>query len=126
MNEKIQTYIGIYELYDNYIVSTINEGIHLDSKYAPEILEICNGHMQQPFGWISNKVNSYSADPLILLDIIPNTPLIRSYCSVDYGRPERDYSVYVKPVVPDSFHVTSLENLEDAIDWTIRMVNSQN
>lgn len=124
MTKRIETTLGIYEPHDNYIIVTINEGINVDAQYAPEIIKILNEEMHKPFGWISNKINSYSADPFIILEVLPNVPLISSYCGVVFGKPSRDYTKYAKRIVPEDFPMASFDKLDDAIKWTIDMVRN--
>ena len=59
---------GSFEIYDNYIISTINEGIVIDQACKDAIWQLCDTHFEgKTFGYISNRRNSYSIDPTIYL-----------------------------------------------------------
>ena len=115
--------LGFYEIYDNYIIATFNEGVDVDLECAPEIIELLSRKMHKPFGWISNKVNSYSANPLIMRDVIPKVPLFKSYCGVIYGNYSRDYTKMGKSSVPENFCLASFNTLDDGVEWTKNIVN---
>jgi len=119
---KITTDLGLYEIFKNHIIVTVNEAIDLDSRYAPEIIKILKDNMHCPFGWISNKINSYSADPFIMLDVLPEVPMFTSYCGVIYGNQAKDYTTYGKKLVPETFSLASFDALDDAIKWTLDKV----
>ena len=56
------------EFFENYVVSTIYEGVIFGKKESQvqtkEILEVFKN---KPFVYISNRINSYSVDPIIYL-----------------------------------------------------------
>ncbi|NJB70417.1 hypothetical protein GGR42_000879 [Saonia flava] len=58
--------IGIVQVYDNYMVSTINEGATLSLERAYQIIGIAEIHFRDKnFGYISLRQNSYAIDPTI-------------------------------------------------------------
>lgn len=62
--------IGEIEIYDNYMLAQLNEGITLDIDTVCEILTISQKHFpKKPFAYITIRKNSYAVDPTIYLKI---------------------------------------------------------
>ncbi|PCJ93272.1 MAG: STAS/SEC14 domain-containing protein [Flavobacteriaceae bacterium] len=58
--------IGVVQVYDNYMVSTINEGATMTLERAYQIVGIAEIHFRdRDFGFISLRLNSYAIDPTI-------------------------------------------------------------
>lgn len=58
--------IGVVQVFDNYMVSTINEGATLTLERAYQIIGIAEIHFREKnFGYISLRQNSYAVDPTI-------------------------------------------------------------
>ena len=55
--------LGRLYLFDNYIITEFNEGINITFENFSEVSEIIKSHYKnEPFGFISNRINSYSMD----------------------------------------------------------------
>ena len=50
--------------YDRYVIAEINEGVHLDHQHNEALIEITENHYSKPFVYITNRINSYSVDPM--------------------------------------------------------------
>ena len=124
MLKTIETKLGRYEIYNHYLIVVYNEGVDVSREDSSEIINILTNNMKQPFGWISNKVNSYSADPFVMLDIIPNVPFLKCYCGIGYGIPARDWKAYAASTAPNDFPLESFDHLDDAIAWTTDILMS--
>ncbi|WP_343486686.1 STAS/SEC14 domain-containing protein [Allomuricauda sp. d1] len=58
--------IGTVCVYDNYMVSTFDEGATLTLERAYQIIGISEIHFRnRPFGYISMRKNSYAIDPTV-------------------------------------------------------------
>lgn len=58
--------IGTVQVYDNYIVSTFEEGATVTLERAYQIIGISEIHFRgKDFGYISLRKNSYAIDPII-------------------------------------------------------------
>lgn len=58
---------GHFELHKDYVIGTINEGVHFDLELN-KILEknfIAHFGFKNPFVYISNRINDYSIDPMV-------------------------------------------------------------
>jgi len=52
------------KFYKNYMITTINEGVHVDKEQNEALIKIAeNYYSNQPFVYISHRVNSYSVNP---------------------------------------------------------------
>jgi len=53
-------------LYGHYLVTSINEGINLQPKHNRVLVKIAKSHFNnEPFVYITHRINSYSVDPKI-------------------------------------------------------------
>lgn len=64
--KEYQLDIGTVQVYDNYMVSTFEEGATVTLERAYQIIGISEIHFRgRPFGYISLRKNSYAIDPII-------------------------------------------------------------
>ncbi len=64
--KEYQLDIGTVQVYDNYMVSTFEEGATVTLERAYQIIGISEIHFRgKPFGYISLRKNSYAIDPII-------------------------------------------------------------
>lgn len=68
--EKYISKVGTYYFYERFIIGEINEGINFTSKMFEKTLTIALQHYgtKKPFGYISNRIHSYSVFPLDYLN----------------------------------------------------------
>lgn len=61
---------GEFMIYENYIIGIINEGVVFSKKKYEVLMGICSEHYENhPFGYISNRVYSYTIDPIIYMSM---------------------------------------------------------
>ncbi|WP_299111340.1 hypothetical protein [uncultured Winogradskyella sp.] len=66
MRELLTFDICQMEIYDNHIITTVNEGIHLTSDDNNILIEVAEKFFSDSkFVYISNRINSYSLDPKV-------------------------------------------------------------
>lgn len=57
------------DLHYNYIIATVNEGVNFSTDHYLIFREIIDEHFKnRPFIYISNRVNSYSIDPMVYIE----------------------------------------------------------
>ncbi|QHI35982.1 hypothetical protein IMCC3317_13330 [Kordia antarctica] len=62
--------IGEIEIYDDYMLAQLNEGITIDVDTVREIQSIGGKHFPtEPFAYITVRKNSYAVDPTIYLKV---------------------------------------------------------
>jgi len=55
--------LGTVYFYNNYVITEFNEGVHIDFENFMELTLLINSTFKDiPFGFISNRANSYSID----------------------------------------------------------------
>ncbi len=58
--------IGTVQVFDDYMVATYNEGVTVTLERVYQLIGISEIHFRdRPFGFISNRKNSYAIDPTI-------------------------------------------------------------
>ena len=60
---------GTFLIYEDYMVGTIFEGADFNEECKYKLWDICKTNFEnRSFGYISNRIHSYSVDPTIYLD----------------------------------------------------------
>lgn len=76
---------GKVDFYENFLITEISEGFCFDIDHALKVSELVTLHFQeQPFAYISNRVNSYSLIPMNYLKIKEVFPTIAVFAAVTY------------------------------------------
>ncbi|UOB17232.1 hypothetical protein [Abyssalbus ytuae] len=66
MNRKIDFEFGTLEIFNDYAIGEINEGIDFKCEQNEKIISVCKKYFKdRPFGYISNRTTSFSIDPSI-------------------------------------------------------------
>ena len=108
-------------IYDNYIITVINEGITLLEKHNSILIKVAESYfVDKPFIYITNRINSYSVDPKIYFNTaqIPN---LKGFAVVT-----NNYQAKVNAKIEKMFFNKPFEiftELEDAITWANEMSN---
>ncbi len=111
-NIIIQSSFGTIELSDNYGVITANEGTQLQKKEIYELTNIFLNHYknEKPVGYISNRINSYSVNPLDCLKFFEDVKIF-AVAAVVKGLAEKIATIEKTFY---SFKVKSFYSLDDA------------
>ncbi len=68
MPENLTLDFCTLEIYDTYVISTIDEGVHVNKKMGQLLIDSIIPHYKNiPFVYITNRKYSYSIDPTIYL-----------------------------------------------------------
>lgn len=108
--------LGRLYLFDNYIITEFNEGINITFENFSEVSEIIISHYKnEPFGFISNRINSFSLDLNDAHLYNKTFPNLKAYAVVVY-----------KPLTHRVFEIENhffnfnrevFKNLEKATEW---------
>jgi len=83
---QVEVGLGTLYLFDNYMVTNFNEGVDINHNNFYEVGMIIKAHFKdQPFGYIANRLHSYSIN---LNDVhVFNTafPNLKAYAVVAYN-----------------------------------------
>jgi hypothetical protein len=115
--KKVTLSYGNFYITDNFIISELNEGIHVDHIMASEIITTFSDKITNVlrFGYIANRINSYSFDPQLWLDFNNDHDFLVATAIVSYNEIN-----YMNATIEKQFFKKSLKrcyNLEDAIEW---------
>ncbi len=81
---------GKIQIEQNFVIGTMKEGSHVDRASNQLLLSFCKDYFSdEPFGYISHRLNSYSVDPTVYMDagshpglkaiaVVFDNPLIKS------------------------------------------------
>lgn len=125
--ESIETDFATFELLPHIVVMRCKHGIKLGTEHIEAIQSVLDRMKELTpgdIGWISDKVNSYSTDPMIVRPIQTSHPNVRSWCNVVYGREIADYKTLFQAISGENFGINSFDTLEPAVDWTLQYLDS--
>lgn len=112
---------AILELYKDYVVSTINEGVSFDMPHLDEITEIfIRNYPSRPFISIANRINDYTINPTCLLhsSIITNLIGIGVVC---YSQSALETAKFEQKFYKGTLEV--FDSYEDCIQWAKKLIN---
>lgn len=70
MPKRIKLDFGSLEFHENFVIGEINEGVHFVSEQSRILISLClKNFKDRPFGYISNRIYSYSVDPFTYTEI---------------------------------------------------------
>lgn len=108
---------GRFVFYQNISIAEVAEGTHVTFEKISDMLQIAEqvyGN-KTPFVYISNRINSYSIDPLGYYEAIKLFPNLMAYAIVAKTRRRRALVVLEKLFIKKPIRV--FDNLESAIKW---------
>lgn len=110
------------ELYDNYLIATVKEGVVFDTKHLDAFYEIFDSYYPDtPFVYIANRKNDYSVNPTCYMKSskYPNLVGMAMMC---YTKPSMKNAEFEKKFYEKPFEV--FESMEKAISWASIIVNN--
>ena len=110
------------EVYKNYVIVIINEGISLTPENNDVLLGIATKYfINKNFGYITHRINSYSVDPRIYTETSKIENLVSfavvSENKIALSNAQIEKLFYKKPF-------KQFTKLEEAITWVNKFVNS--
>ncbi|MEF3078867.1 hypothetical protein [Winogradskyella poriferorum] len=108
--------LGELRYNDKYMVVVFNEGIDVNFDNFGEITDIIKSQYgTRPFGFISNRINSYSIDLSDANKFNKMFPNVKAYAVVAHNSiTERIFEIEERFF---TFNRKSFRNIDDAIDW---------
>ncbi|MBO3117597.1 hypothetical protein J4050_12620 [Winogradskyella sp. DF17] len=83
--QKYETSLGTVYFFNNYFIAEFKEGINIDFFNFQEIHELVHNNFgNSPFGFISNRINSYSIDLNEAQLFNESYPNLKAYAVVAY------------------------------------------
>lgn len=125
-NKVIATYdvtIGKIYVFDNYVVSEYNDGLHITFDDYEDVRDRIEKHfIDRPFGFIANRINSYSLEITEAPKFKKAFPKLSAYAVIAYNEQTRrnvelENHFYL-------FNRKCFDSLEEGEDWVCQELNS--
>lgn len=108
---------GTVTFLDNIQITELNEGILFDIPHNQELLALARERFNdQPYGYISNRVNSYSVNPMIHLDSA-NVSNLAAIAIVSSNPVVQQNALIEKQFFKNRSSFQVFNNLEEAVSW---------
>jgi len=117
--------LGSVYLFDTYIVTEFNEGVDINFDNFDEVTQIIKNHYEnRSFGFIANRLNSYSIDLTDATKFNANFPNLKAYAIVVYNTlTERVFEIENHFF---EFNREAFKTLEHAAEWVEQTLLSEN
>ncbi|MDN3493984.1 hypothetical protein [Winogradskyella bathintestinalis] len=111
-------------LFDHYIINQIREGVTIEAPHDKELNEIVQEHFSgRDIVYISNRVNSYTVDPLIYKKV-EDIPNILAIAIVPKNHLMRRNAEYERQFYDNPFEI--FDTINDAIIWANKLTLPEN
>ena len=115
IKEKIDGF-GEFEFYKNYFVGRIYEGVNAVPDFSDALSELIQKHFSgRPVIYISDRVNSYSVDPLATKELIVRNN-IQFTGAVVYTPRQKRISSFEDRIIEETKRC-SFDSLDVAVSW---------
>ncbi len=109
--------LGRFVFYENISIAEVSEGTHVTFEKIASMLQIAEDIYgnEVPFVYISNRIHSYSIDPLGYYEAMKMFPNLKAYAIVSQNKRRRMLAVLEKLFNKKPIRV--FDNLEEAYTW---------
>ena len=119
--KKVVFHFGNLYITKNFVISELNEGIHVDHVIAGELIDKFTEEIRKgiKIGYIANRMNSYSFEPQLWLDFNNEYDFLVASAIVSYN----DFS-YLNSSLEKHFFQKSMKrchSLDEAIEWMMAL-----
>ena len=107
------------EIHENFVIVRFDEGSNVTLEDWKEIKNVLLVNFSGKFAWISDRINSYSIDPTLLLEteIIEDMSNFVCLAQVNYGKNLKDSTEIAKDFLSVKVPFRSFVTLDDALNW---------
>ncbi|QYY36546.1 hypothetical protein [Ruficoccus sp. ZRK36] len=74
---------GNFTIHDRYMIGEFMEGVNFDLPMLDTLTSIAQEHFTRPFGYVANRIHSYSIDPKLYREL-DRVPLMQAMAIVTY------------------------------------------
>ena len=108
--------LGEFEFYDGYFIGRIFEGVNANGEFVDALTALIQKYNSgKPVVYVSDRVHSYSLDPVATIDLIQRNN-IRYAAVVTYtSQQNRIYNYEIKSI--KGAELRSFPNLDEAVNW---------
>lgn len=112
----IKVKLGCVYLFENYIIAEFDEGVDIKFENFNDVAELVKMHYKnEPFGFIANRINSYSMDLNDAHLYHKTFPNLKAYAVVAYK--SMTQAVFEIENHFFKFNRKAFNTLENAIEW---------
>lgn len=120
-HHKVKFDFGEFYLFEHFVISELNEGIHFDWEKIQEVTGMSIDYYgdNPKIGYISNRIHSYSMEPPLWLNFIRDYNFIVATAIVSYN----DFN-YLNATMEKHFFKSSLKrcvSIDEAIEWMLNL-----
>ncbi|NJW52551.1 hypothetical protein [Salinimicrobium oceani] len=124
MNKQVKLDCGVIWVQDKMLVNEMNEGALLDVETNRMILQIGVDHFKnEPFGYISNRVNSYAVNPMVYRESAEH-PQLKAIAVVSENPMVRESARLEQQFYTNRNSFQIFSSLEEAKTWMREVLNS--
>ena len=108
-----------FEIHENFVIVRFDEGSNVTVEDWKEIMKVLLDNFSGKFAWISDRVNSYSIDPTLLLEteVIEYMNNFVCLAQVNYEKKVKDSTELAKDFLSVNVQFRSFTILDDALNW---------
>ena len=108
-----------FEIHENFVIVRFDEGSNVTVEDWKEIMKVLLDNFSGKFAWISDRVNSYSIDPTLLLEteVIEYMNNFICLAQVNYEKKLKDSTDLAKDFLSAKVPFRSFAKLDDALNW---------
>ena len=108
------------ELHENFVISTINEGVNFGETHLGEMFKVFNDYYtERPFVSIANRLNDYTINPNLFKQ--KQHPYLLAIGVVCYNQASKDIALFESKFYKGHYEV--FDTIEDCIAWSNKILN---
>ena len=112
------------ELFENFLIVTVNEGIVFDTPEVEKIVEISKAHFyERPFGYISNRKNDYTVNPTCYKGAEESMPHMVGIATLCYS--EGSYKTAIFSEQFFSWPHKAFYTIEECVAWINQLIENK-
>ena len=124
--KKEEFNFGTFYITRHFVISELNEGVHVDFSIAVDIIDRFNKYLKKDMkiGYIANRYNSYSFNPQIWAELSNEYDFLVATAIVSYS----DLN-HLNATLEKQFFKKSLKrckSLDEAINWMLNLKEFKN
>ncbi len=111
-------------VFDDFLIKQVKEGVKIDLEETEELKLILEEHFKnKKMAYISNRVTSYSVNPLVYKEVEKMSNLV-AIAIIPKDETMRQSAEFEKQFFNKPFEI--FENLSDAIQWVQKIILNEN
>lgn len=122
--KKSLTYdFGVIQIYENYLITVVNSGVHVTPAHNTVLVNLAEEHFaNKPFVYLTHRKHSYSVDPAIYLEtskiknlagfgVIAEVPVSKANAEVEKLFLNKPFEIFY--------------TLDDALAWAKNIIDNE-